>query len=323
MDKLVSIITLCYNGEKYIDRYVEALLEQDYDNCQLIFMDDGSTDGSRKKILSYEKALSEKGFELEYHFHENVGIGTTIAEAVHYIKGDYVTCPDVDDKLEPNSIRKKVDFLEKNPEFGIVRTDFNRRHEDNPDIIIERGAQKYAKRWNEDLFEEYLLGNQIWLQGGCFMIRMSAFLDSNPNRYIYPTRRGQNWQILLPILYKYKCGYIDEPLFNYFLNKGSLSDSTKETPKESIKKYEMYEELILDTLYHMDMPEDVLENYRDRLNCRYLEIRIDICFRYGLRNEAKKFYNQLKQLGRVKLKYKIKVMATGTYLASIYHRGKK
>ena len=276
MDKLVSIITLCYNGEKYIDRYVEALLEQDYDNCQLIFMDDGSTDGSRKKILSYKKVLSEKGFELEYHFHKNVGIGATIAEAVHYIKGDYVTCPDVDDTLEPNSIRKKVDFLEKNPKFGIVRTDFNRRHEDNPDIIIERGAQKYAKRWNEDLFEEYLLGNQIWLQGGCFMIRMSAFLDSNPNRYIYPTRRGQNWQILLPILYKYKCGYIDEPLFNYFLNKGSLSDSTKETPKESIKKYEMYEELILDTLYHMDMPEDVLENYRDRLNCRYLEIRIDI-----------------------------------------------
>lgn len=323
MDKLVSIITPCYNGEKYIDRYAKALLEQDYDNCQLIFMDDGSGDASKEKIFSYEKSFLEKGFKLEYHFHENIGLGATIAEAVHYIKGDYVVWPDVDDTLAPHSISKKVEFLEENPQFGVVRTDFNRIYDDNPDVVVERGAQRYANRWKEDLFEDYLLSNQIWLQPGCFMIRMSAFLDSNPNRYIFPTRRGQDWQMLLPVFYKYKCGYIDEPLYNYFLRKGSLSDASKEIPAVAMKKYEMYEDLILDTLDHIDMPAGERERYKKMVNCRYLQIKIDVCFKNGMRSEAKKIYCQLKRMEKVDIKYKIKVLITGTILSSIYQQGRK
>lgn len=55
MRKLVSIITLCYNGKKYINRYAKSLLSQTYDNCQLIFMGDGSTDKSKEKIFLIKK----------------------------------------------------------------------------------------------------------------------------------------------------------------------------------------------------------------------------------------------------------------------------
>ena len=60
MEKLVSIITPCYNGEKYIDRYAQSLLNQEYSNCQLIFMDDGSTDNSKEKIMGYRTRFEKK-----------------------------------------------------------------------------------------------------------------------------------------------------------------------------------------------------------------------------------------------------------------------
>mgnify|MGYP000700747820 FL=1 len=100
----------------------------------------------------------------------------------------------------------------------------------------------------ENLFEDYLLSRGAWLQPGCFMVRMSAFDDANPNRYIFPTRRGQDWQMLLPIMYKYKCGFIDEPLYEYYIRKGSMSDQTNDILETVLHRYDMYEESITETV---------------------------------------------------------------------------
>lgn len=231
--------------------------------------------------------FEEKGFSFEYHYHENLGLGATIAKGVMYIKGDYFIWPDIDDTLTKDSIRKKVQFLEQNASYGVVRTDFARIQDGDSENIIEYGAQKYPNRWKEELFDDYLLSNGVWLQPGCFMIRTSAFLDANPRRYIYPTRRGQDWQMLLPVLYKYKCGYIDEPLYNYYMHSGSMSDISNETYEMTIRKYEMYEELILDTLKHIQMPEKDRANYQDKVISNYLRQKIDCCFWNGQRADAK------------------------------------
>lgn len=318
MEKLVSIITPCYNGEKYIDRYAKSLLNQKYSNCQIIFMDDGSTDNSKEKIMKYKADFENKGFTFEYHYHENIGIGGTIAKAVHHVVGDYLTWPDVDDTLTPDSIIKKVEFLEKHPEYGLVRTDFTKVYDDAPDVIVERGTQKYPNRWKEDLFEDYLFSNQAWLQGGCFLVRMSSFLEANPERYVYPTRRGQNWQMLLPLLYKFKCGYIDEPLYYYFLREGSLSDINNETYDDRIKKYELYEELIIDTINHMHIPESEKKSYIEQVTCHYIKEKISHAFFKNNRKEAQKYYKKLKELGVSDKNSYIKSLITGTVFAKIY-----
>ena len=71
------------------------------------------------------------------------------------------------------------------------------------------------------------------------MLRTTSFLDVNPDRYIYPARRGQNNQMLLPIYYKYKHGFIDEPLYNYIVYKKSMStpDITEESALDRINEY--------------------------------------------------------------------------------------
>ena len=57
MTKLVSIITPCYNGERYLDRYFNSLLEQTYPSVELIFVNDGSTDNTEKIAMEYGRKL--------------------------------------------------------------------------------------------------------------------------------------------------------------------------------------------------------------------------------------------------------------------------
>ena len=92
------------------------------------------------------------------------------------------------------------------------------------------------------------------------MVRSSAFLDVNPNREIYEARRGQNWQMLLPVYYKYKRGFIDEPLYNYIIYKNSMSsgDDTKE--KKIIRENE-HLAIVKNTLENMSITTKEKDKY--------------------------------------------------------------
>ena len=306
MEKLVSILTPCYNGAKYIDRYVKSLIDQDYCNCQLIFMNDGSTDNSEELILSYRDAFEKKGFSFEYHKHNNVGLGGTIAKGIKYVKGDYLIWPDIDDLLTNDSISKKVNYLESRKDVGVVRTRYRKLLEDNNDDMSIVGPSFSFDKTKEDLFEDYLLSKNCWLQPGCFMVRMTAFDDANPNRYIYPTRRGQDWQMLLPVLYKYKCGFIDEPLYIYAIHSGSMSDVSGDTFDTVCKRYEKYEELIVETIKHMNIPDEY--KYVMKVHCHYLEEKINASFFYDSYETALVYYLELRRNTCVRVNLLIKLM---------------
>ena len=51
----VSIVTPCYNGEKYLERFLKSILNQSYGNIELIFINDGSTDQTEEIIKKLQK----------------------------------------------------------------------------------------------------------------------------------------------------------------------------------------------------------------------------------------------------------------------------
>lgn len=304
---LVSILTPCYNGERFLDNYFHDILQQDYPNCELIFMDDGSTDGTKKKVDYYRTSIEQKGYILRYYYHENIGLGGTIAVGIKHVKGDYVVWPDCDDRLHDNWISKKVDYLESHPQYGVVRTNgivVNERGEYIRDIVRYKIDSTHV-----NLFEDYLFGRKAWLQPISFMIRMSAFDDANPDRYIFPTRRGQDWQMLLPVLYKYPCGYIEDKLFEYVVHEGSLSSAKNTSYENEIKKQKMFLELIEKTIEHMNLPNGL--SYIQEIQAFYLRKYITTAFLFDEKKEANHFYLQLKSLGKTEWKSAIKAYGTG------------
>lgn len=220
MNKLVSVVSPCYNGEMYIARYLESMLKQTYRPLEIILVNDGSTDKTEEIILSYKDKLEESGITLKYVKKQNGGTGAAVNDGLKHTSGDFLIWPDSDDVLFPQSIEKRVAFLEAHPEFGFVYSDGQTFKEN--DLETPAGNIKANIPVNGMLFKNVLTGNVVYNPCG-YMLRMSAFLDANPNKEIYPSRYGQNIQMLMPISYKYRCGHLKEPLYGRVDREGSLS----------------------------------------------------------------------------------------------------
>ena len=62
---LVSVVTPCYNGESFLDRYFESILAQTYRSIEVVLVDDGSTDATYSLALSYKEKLEAQAAEMK------------------------------------------------------------------------------------------------------------------------------------------------------------------------------------------------------------------------------------------------------------------
>lgn len=215
---LVSVIIPCYNAEQHIDHSIRSVYDQDYPFIELIVVDDGSTDSSLEKILSWTKRFSEKGYTLKSVHQNNRGLGGAIDTALKYVEGTYLTLLDADDIYLPGAIRKKALFLDTNPGYAGVRNNGWFVQGSNRTLFIQTEEERNIT----DLFSALTYGKtNNW--AGTYMVRTSILFKAYPDRNINPSRFGQNFQILLPVSYRQKFGYIDEPLMEYHIQKNSLS----------------------------------------------------------------------------------------------------
>lgn len=110
-EPLVSIITPCYNAEKYIAETIESVIDQSYQNWELIIVDDISTDKSIEIIDFYSK----KDSRIKYYILDEKG-GASIArnKAIMQSTGKYIAFLDSDDIWKKDKLKKQVDFMEEN-----------------------------------------------------------------------------------------------------------------------------------------------------------------------------------------------------------------
>ena len=246
MNKLVSVVSSCYNGETYIARYLESMLKQTYRPLEMILINNGSTDKTDEIIRTYKDKIQESGIMLKYIKKQNEGLGAAINDGLKHTTGEYLIWPDTDDFLFPESIEKRVEFLEEHPEFGFVYSDGQVFGEDDIETPIKDIKPKMPK--DGKLFKNFLSGNVVYTPCG-YMLRMSAFLDINPGREIYPSTYGQNIQILMPMAYKYRCGHLKENLYGRVDRKESLSKKVwKEGDDAWRKRILGHEKIYVETL---------------------------------------------------------------------------
>lgn len=220
MHKLVSIVSPCYNGETYITRYLDAIFAQTYRPLELIIVNDGSKDNTDEIISSYIDKLADTGIIFKYIKKENQGLGAAINDGLKLATGDFLVWPDTDDILYPNSIENRVAFLESHKEFAFVISDGDKYLENDLNEVVSKieGIVPEDGR----MFFNVVSGNVVYTPCG-YMVRMDAFLDVNPQRDIYPSRYGQDIQMLLPISHKYRCGHLKESLYGRIDRVDSLS----------------------------------------------------------------------------------------------------
>jgi glycosyltransferase involved in cell wall biosynthesis len=110
---LVSVGMLSYNHEKYIAQAIESVLNQTIYDLELIIIDDGSKDNSRRIIKEY----SAKDPRVKPIFHErNFGIARGANDCLKNASGEYFGFLGSDDLWEPSKTEKQLKILEKDPE---------------------------------------------------------------------------------------------------------------------------------------------------------------------------------------------------------------
>ena len=309
MDKKVSIITPCFNGEKFISRYFDSILEQTYKNIEVIFINDGSTDTTEKIVEQYIPMFNKYGIEFIYIYQENKGQAAALNNGLKKFSGDYLTWPDSDDILTKDSIEKKVFFLENNKQYGLVRSGAKVVLENNLHDIIGYLGKNNKNKFKEDLFLDYIIENDVWFAPGCFMIRADNFLEVNPMREIYEGRGGQNWQMLLPLMYKYKCGYIDEELYIYIIRENSHSHDIEGFEQE-YKRCMEHEKILINCIKNIDMNESEREKYFKIINEKYVRRNFLLSVDYNKKELAEELYKVIKK------KYKVSKYEYLQYLSS-------
>lgn len=263
---LVSIITPCYNSENYLVRYLKNILTQTYPCVELIVVNDGSTDKTEEIVLSYIEKYKERNYSLVYIKQENKGLGGAISTGLKYITGEYFAWCDSDNFYTADYIEKKVNYFLNNPRYSIVRCDgYIVRDTDIYKPIAYMATSKEDKT-QEDMFENCLYVQNFHF--GCAMLKTADFDKINPNREIYPSREGQNWQLLLPMFYHYKSGYIDEPLFYFVYRADSVSNRTqKMEAKVKYKQQEEYCKIITTTLQSIKPVRE--QEYIEKIQIKY------------------------------------------------------
>ncbi len=112
---LVSILMAIYNGEKYLREAIESMLSQTYTNFEFLIINDGSTDSTEEIILSYQ---DDRICYLKNE--QNVKLIASLNKGLDLANGKYIARMDADDISLPDRLKKQVEYLEKNPEIGVI-----------------------------------------------------------------------------------------------------------------------------------------------------------------------------------------------------------
>ncbi len=236
----VSVIIPVFNGERHLGRMLDSVLSQTYFWVEVILVDDGSTDHTLRVAEGYREKFEKKGYDYRIVRSKHRNASAAINCGLPYVTGEFLIWPDSDDRLEKESVKKRVKFLKENPRYQCVRS---------LAYYFEEGSQrrvpadeKTGDVSKEDIFWD-ILESRTYVCCGCYMLRAEKFFEIYPERRIPEYDVGQNFQMLLPFMYHYLCPTMTEKLYGVCVRKGSHSRRVL-TEEEEKKKYQDYEKLI-------------------------------------------------------------------------------
>lgn len=184
----ISIIIPVYNSEIYIERCLESLINQTFENIEIITVDDGSTD----KSYSILKKYAQKDSRIKIIQQENAKQGAARNNGLRNACGEYITFVDIDDWISPDYCEKMLSSIEEtNADFVVAsayRTKSNGKkrkytyynehkiYTDQNDIIkavkIPETWSVWAKLYRKELLENIFFEEGMYYEDIEFLLKV-------------------------------------------------------------------------------------------------------------------------------------------------------
>ncbi len=216
-NSLVSIIIPAYNAEEYIRESVESALAQTYSPVEVIIVDDGSKDGTKKILEPYIGSG-----KIVYIFQQNKGLAASRNAGIKIAKGEFIAFLDADDAFLPEKVAEQVHALEAHPDFGVCYSDLIHMSEEEPRTFYHHTYQYPSG----DVFGELL--KRQFINPLTVMARREIF--EKYGVFDESLRRSEDWDLWLRLARAgVKFLYLDKPLAHYRVRKdGNLSSLASE-----------------------------------------------------------------------------------------------
>jgi len=175
---LVSVVIIFLNGEEFIGEAIESVLNQTYQNWELMLVDDGSSDGSTEIARRYAARDPGRVRYLEHPGHANRGMSASRNLGSRSGEGEYVAFLDADDVWLPRKLEEQVAILESHPSAGMVYGRAEYWHSwsgtGQPDQVRELGIPPDTLIEPPSLLTFFLQGRERTPCPSDFMVRRST-----------------------------------------------------------------------------------------------------------------------------------------------------
>lgn len=242
----ISIVLPVYNGEKYLARSIESVINQSFRDWELIIVNDCSTDSSKhimEKYAEKDERITIINNDINQKLPKSLNIGFRKAN------GKYLTWTSDDNRYRELALEKMIMYLESHKKSAMVKADMT-IVDDNENVIST--TKSYEDK-------QMYINNQV---GACFLYRREVY--EKIGEYDSDMFLVEDYEYWLRVLMTYgHIDYIPEDLYIYLHHNHSLSvDRRKEVIEQRYKLYNKYKEFFFKGLIDNDLMYDFSHIYK-------------------------------------------------------------
>jgi glycosyltransferase involved in cell wall biosynthesis len=215
MNPKISVILTTYNGSSrgYLSSAIESVLAQSYQNFELLIVDDGSTDNTKKRCSFYLE-----NDRIRYIYQENSGLAAARNTGIRASSGEFLCFLDDDDVWKPEKLQKQLEFIQNRlsgvNNWGLIFTWLELINEQG-EVISYRGHHQEGR-----LYRSLLFGNTVDAPSSV-LIRREVF--DNVGLFDESFENCQDWDMWLRISKEYMIFPVKEYLVQHREHRNRIS----------------------------------------------------------------------------------------------------
>jgi glycosyltransferase involved in cell wall biosynthesis len=220
---LVSVVVPVYNGEQYLEKTVESILNQDYQNIELILVDDGSSDNSATLM----KQLAEQDTRIKPFYNKNGGVAYARNFGIEQAQAEFIAFCDQDDLWLPTKLSKQIPLF-KNAEVGVVYCGAV------ADYVLYNKQVKHSlkNKHRGNVFSKLVLSNVITC---CTAVVRKNYLDEVGGFDADRALMGvDDWHLWLKMALVCQCDFVNEHLAVHVFHGDNYSSNDQKMHEAEI-----------------------------------------------------------------------------------------